>query len=479
MQLYNTLSRKLEQLKPLNPPEVTIYTCGPTVYNYPHIGNWTVYIYWDLLIRTLLLNDYQPKRVINFTDVGHLVSDSDEGEDKLEKAAKRERKTAWEIADFYINDFKVGYQKLNLIQPYAFARATDFIDQQLDIIRQLHQLGLTYQIDDGIYLDTSKIENYGKLTNLQIDDLKAGARVEFNQQKRNLTDFAVWKFSPQANRDMEWETPIDIMNQPAKIMGFPGWHLECSAIILSLLGEQIDIHGGGIDHIPIHHTNEIAQMEPLTNKPVANIWLHANFMKINNSKLSKSLNNSYTLQDIEAKGFSPIDLKMLVLQSHYQSESNFTFDLLQDAKNRLHDWQNIACLRHQIHPSLNQQPTNAFKPLATKQYLLELANNNLDSPQILAEIDKTLSKIQRLIYDQASVDQKSFAELLVFIDDLLGLELIKTTADISDEAKQLIQQRKSARQNKDYAKSDQLREELDQLNIAIDDSTNNSFWHYK
>ena len=195
MQLYNTLSRKLETLKPINPPEVTIYTCGPTVYDYPHIGNWSIYVYWDLLVRTLELNNYQPKRVINFTDVGHLVSDADEGEDKLEKAARLERKTAWEVADFYIQDFKDGYAKLNLTPPYAFARATDFIDQQLDIIRRLHDLGLTYQINDGIYLETGQIDNYGKLAKLNIDELKAGARVEFNPEKRNPTDFAVWSFS--------------------------------------------------------------------------------------------------------------------------------------------------------------------------------------------------------------------------------------------------------------------------------------------
>lgn len=477
MQLKNTLTRKLETLKPINPPEVTIYTCGPTVYDYPHIGNWSIYIYWDLLVRTLQLNDYQPKRVINFTDVGHLVSDADEGEDKLEKAARRERKTAWEVADFYIDDFKTGFSKLGLVEPYAFARATDFIDQQLDIIKRLHALGLTYQIDDGIYLDTGKIETYGKLAHLDVDHLKAGARVEFNPEKRNPTDFAVWKFSPEANRDMQWPTPIEIMDQPAEKMGFPGWHLECSAIILSLLGEQIDIHGGGIDHIPVHHTNEIAQMEPLTNKPVANIWLHANFMKIDNTKFSKSLGNSFTLQDIEARGFSPIDFKMLVLQSHYQTESNFSFNLLQDAKNRLANWRDIACLRHQIYHSA-PNPTNAFKPLATKQHLLELASDNLNSPQILAEIDQILAKVQRLIYDGAAVDQQSFRDLLKFIDQLLGLGLIKTTPDISDQAKQLLQQRKAAREAKDYSKSDQLRQQLADQSITIDDSANNSFWHY-
>ncbi len=480
MKLYNTLNRQLETFKPLNDNQVTIYSCGPTVYDRQHIGNWSAYIYWDILVRALTLNGYQVKRIINLTDVGHLTSDEDEGEDKLAKKAKEKRQTAWQIADQYIEAFSQDFAKLNLIKPYAFARATDFIDQQLDVIKQLKALGLTYQIDDGIYLDTSKIKDYGKLANLDLDKLKAGARVAFNQQKKNPTDFAVWKFSGEAKRDMEWATPAEILDQPSEttIMGFPGWHLECCTIIKTLLGDTIDIHTGGIDHIQIHHTNVIAQIEPITNQPLARFWLHNNHLKINNTKVSKSLGNTYNLDQLAEKGFSPMDLKMFVLQSHYQTEGNFSWEILEAAHNRLAKWYKIACLRHQIADGLVDDDQKTFKLLAIKQHILELANDNLNTPQILAEIDQVFDKIADPKLNLDNFNRRAFIELLEQIDQLLGLDLIANTPDVDDEIKQLLQRRQFARNNKDWAESDAIRNQLAAKKIWLDDRQTRTFWYY-
>ena len=254
IKFYNTPDRKIEEFIPQDPNNVKIYTCGPTVYAAPHIGNWAAFIYWDILVRTLQANGYTVRRTMNITDVGHLVSDEDEGEDKLEKGARKEGKTAWDIAEFYTNDFIQGIKKLNLIQPNSLSRATDFIPEQIEIVKNLREKGLTYEISDGIYFDTSKYPKYAEFAHLNLDELKAGARVNFNPEKRNISDFALWKWTPEGqSRDMQWDFEGK--------MGFPGWHLECSAIALSTLGDTLDIHTGGIDHILVHHTDEIAQSE--------------------------------------------------------------------------------------------------------------------------------------------------------------------------------------------------------------------------
>ena len=480
MKLYNSLTRKVEELKPLSPPIVKIYSCGPTVYDTPHVGNWSAYVYWDVLVRALTLDGYEPKRIINLTDVGHLVSDADEGEDKLQKTAKRDNKTAWTVAETYINEFMTGFIELNLIKPIDFPRATNYIKEQTDIIQKLKDLGLTYQIDDGIYLDTSKVKDYGQMARLDIEKLKAGARVDFNQQKRNVTDFALWKFS-DTKRDMEWPTPAMIMDNPAGIptMGFPGWHIECSAIICKELGEQIDLHTGGIDHIPVHHINEIAQMEPITHKPVSQFWVHNNHLKIDGGKISKSLGNGYTLNDLKDKGFTPMDFKLFVLQSHFQTEGNFSFENLVSAKNRLAKWKKIACLRHQIFDGIIEDKDKSMNFLAAKQHLLELANENLDTPKILASIDKAFDKIDSGKMSLTNLKKRSFDEFLQFIDSLLGLNLLASTPDISDELKQTIQKRRFARQTKDWAKSDKLRADLDKAGVLIDDRQDSSYWYYK
>ncbi len=478
MKLYNTLSRQIEELKPLNPPTVKIYSCGPTVYNYLHIGNWAAYIYWDVLVRALILDGYKPERVINLTDVGHLTSDADEGEDKLVKKAREQGLTAWDIAEQYISAFKTGFDELNLIPPMKFARATDFINEQLELVRKLKQAGLTYQIDDGIYLDTAKVKNYGQLARLDIESLKAGARVEYNQAKHNPSDFAVWKFAPEANRDMQWLTPADLLDdtEAGEIMGFPGWHLECSAIVLNTLGEQIDIHTGGIDHIPVHHTNEIAQTESITGKPMATFWVHNNHLKSDGTKISKSLGNGYTLDDLAERGFSAMDLKMLILQGHYQKEGNFSFEALESTKNRLASWREVAAFRHQIYDDIAQDHDKTINFLAVKHHILELANDNLNTPQIMATIDEAWQILRSPATDFRNIHRQSLVNFIQQIDDLLGFDLMASTPDINEDAKRLIIKRKFAKDNRDFERADTIRAELLEQGIEILDTKNQPLW---
>ena len=485
LKFYNTLTKEVDEFIPLTYGRATIYTCGPTVYDYLHVGNWAAYIYWDTLVRILKANNFEINRVLNITDVGHLTSDTDEGEDKLEKGAKRERKTAQEIADFYTKDFLFGMEKLNLLPAEHLAPATKFINQQLELIRQLKEKGLTYQIDDGIYFDTAKFPTYAEFANLDLSALQAGARIKFNPQKRNPSDFALWKFVSQGQkRDMEWETPADLLenNSDTKIMGFPGWHLECSAIALSLLGNTIDIHTGGIDHIPTHHTNEIAQSEAVTGVKFCNYWLHCNHLKIDDKKISKSLGNGYTLQDLDSKGFSPLDFRMFVLQGHYRNEGNFTFEALSAAQNRLHNWRNIAVLRHQTHDTLisGQERSNKDKviPLyAVSQAITEAINNDLGTPQALKIIDNAFSKLIDTPKLE-NIDRRALVELLETIDRLLGLKLLETTPDISDDDKRILQERKIARAEKSWKKSDKLRSQLEKSKIVLRDTIFDTIWEY-
>ena len=484
MKLHNTLTKQLDEFTPQLGNKVTLYTCGPTVYDYLHVGNWTAYIYWDTLVRTLKTSGYEVERVMNITDVGHLVNDDiDEGEDKLEKGARRENKTAWQVAEFYANDFLDGMQKLNLLSPDHITKATDFIDEQLALVRTLKDKGYTYQISDGIYFDTAKFPRYADFANLDLEAQKAGARVEYNTEKKNVGDFALWKFTPEGQvRDMQWETPQDLLDTPEdEKMGFPGWHLECSAMAMSILGPTIDIHTGGIDHIPVHHTNEIAQSEAASGQRFANYWLHCNHLKIDGGKVSKSLGNGYTLQDLADRGFGPMDLRMFVLQGHYENEGNFTFENLEAAKNRLRNWRNYAALRHQIHDTLRDDSQKGTDDISTAFYTAQQSisaalADNLDTPTALSVIDETFSFLNNRSLDD--VHKTAFDQLLNLIDDILGLQLIVSTPDISDDSKRAIIERERAREAKDWQKSDELRDELLEQGIVVRDTSHGSIWQY-
>lgn len=553
LKLHNTLTGKLDEFTPMSDQKVTLYTCGPTVYDRLTVGNWSAYVYWDTLVRTLIADGYNVERVMNLTDVGHLVSDADEGEDKLEKGARREGKTAWEIAEFYAEDFMAGMAQLGLILPEHITKATDYIDQQLALVHTLRQKGYTYQTTDGIYFDTSKFPRYADFAHLDLAAQKAGARVDANDQKRQPWDFALWKFTPVGQkRDMEWETPADLLElggqsldddaseeanvtslastvpdkrvttggaAPAfdkisdfskegadqlagpaysdlrseaesrvydgsgdnsAVMGFPGWHLECSAMAMDIFGPTIDIHTGGIDHIPVHHTNEIAQSEAATGKQFANYWLHNNHLKINGGKISKSLGNGYTLQDIAEHGFSPMDLRMFILQSQFMSEGNFTWDNMTSAKNRLQNWRNYAALRHQTHDSLtsdgDKNADSNVSLLATSGAVVEALNDNLNTPLALSIIDEAFDRLDNRSLDR--VHRHGLAQLVETIDELLGLQLQQATPDITDEQKRRIIERERARDNKDWQKSDELRDQLLQEGIAVRDTPSGSVWEY-
>lgn len=481
MKLYNTLSRKTEGFQPLNAPNVTVYTCGPTVYDYAHVGHWFTYVRWDVLIRALQLADYKPDWVMNITDVGHLVSDADDGEDKLEKGARREGKTAWEVAEYYTKDFLWALETLNIQKPKFITKATDHIKEQIDLVKKLEAKGYAYVISDGVYYDTSKFEGYAAFAKLDLDDQQEGARVVANQEKRNPSDFALWKFSPKdQQRDMEWDSPWG--------KGFPGWHIECSAMSMKYLGDTLDIHTGGIDHIPVHHTNEIAQSEAVTGKRFANYWLHSNHVTVNGEKISKSLGNGIRLQEILEKGISADALRLHILESHYRSQSKFSWGSLEAAENRLQRWRETAALQWQVlQPEEFLQPfpettldlqkiqsshehtkTSAGALEGLKRALL----NDLDTPKALVEIESIMNIIERDGLTSFAYD--NFVALLKQIHWSLGINLFSD--DISDEQKNLIQKREEARRQKDWAASDAMRDQLLAQGVTVKDTARGTVW---
>lgn len=445
MKLNNTLSRKLEEFKPID-DVVRIYTCGPTVYNYQHIGNYAAQIYWDLLVRTLRANGFTVKRVLNLTDVGHLVSDGDEGEDKLEKGAEREGKSVYEVADYYIEDFLKNYRALNMSEPEVLAKATDYIEADMNAVDQMTKNGFTYETSDGIYFDTSKFADYANFARLDLSGLKAGARIDFSQEKKNVADFAVWKFiRPGEKHAMRW----DYLGRP----GYPGWHLECSTIIHKELGEPIDIHTGGIDHVPVHHTNEIAQTFAMSGRPLAKYWLHCDFITVDGEKISKSLGNVYLLPDLEERGYSPLDYKMWVLQGHYSGARNFTFEGLDGAKNRRLNWRNRIAMARQ---GIECNSEGAYEKI------LEAVSNDLNSAEAFS------------IIDNSNLSLEDWEK----IDELFGLRLIEDTPDVNDEIRILLEERFQAREGKDFAKSDELRDKLANLGIGVKDTSSGQVWTY-
>ena len=469
MKLYNTLTRTVEPFEPLDPPKVTIYTCGPTVYDFSHVGHWFTYVRWDTVVRALRFAGYSPTWVMNITDVGHLVSDADEGEDKLEKGARREGKTAWEVAQFYTNDFINCMEMLRITKPDHMPKATDHISEQIALIQQLETKGYAYVIDDGVYYDTSRFEGYAAFARLDLDDLQAGARVEYNQQKRNSSDFALWKFSPaDQQRDMEWDSPWG--------KGFPGWHIECSAMSMKYLGDTLDIHTGGIDHIPVHHTNEIAQSEAATGKRFALLWLHSNHIMFNGEKISKSLGNGIRLQEIVAAGYEPSVLRLHILESHYRSQSKFSWESLDAAKNRLERWRMMSDLRWQSSQDTGDEPDTEFIRFgdASLDAIRAALLDDLNTPIVLRYIDALFDTIESRGTDLQAVTLLN--RTLQFIDTVLGIEIYRD--DISDRQKQYITDRDMARIRKDWTEADSIRNLLIQEGIGLRDYEDGATWYW-
>lgn len=462
LKLYNTMTRKKEEFEPLVDTEVTLYTCGHTVYGDPHIGNWRAYITWDILLRTLRANNFSVNHAQNITDVGHLTDDEDSGEDKLQKTANKERKTAWEIAEFYSKRTDEARAKLGIIKSTHSPKATEYMEQQIEFIEQLEKKGVTYEIkNDGIYFDTSKLKDYGRLARLDVEGLREGARVK-NVGKRNVTDFALWKFTPKGvKRDMEWDSPWG--------RGFPGWHLECSVMAGDLLGDQIDIHTGGVDHIPIHHTNEIAQTETVTGGTFVNYWLHNKHMMVNGAKMSKSLGNAYTIDDLISKRYDLRAFRLLILTSHYRTQSNFTWKLMNAAQSRLKRWQAMADLRWQTDkstPSLIEAINTSISEAT------DALNNDLDTPGALKGLEDSFNKLEK--QKLASGDGEVFLAFLNFIKERLGVDLLLD--DVSPEIYSLIGERETARDEKDFEKSDKFRDELLSLGVRVNDTASGSTW---
>ena len=452
MKLYNTATRKIETFEPADPENVKVYTCGPTVYSAQHIGNYMAYVYWDTLVRTLELNGWKVNRVMNITDVGHLSSDADEGEDKLEKGAEREGKTVWDIAEYYTNDFLQNFRKLGLREPTKIAKATDYIEAQIDLVNKLTEAGYTYETEDGVYYDTSKFPAYAEFARLDLDSLKAGARVEMSSAKRNVSDFAVWKFiKPGERHAMRW----DYLGRP----GYPGWHLECSAIIHATLGEPIDIHTGGIEHIMIHHTNEIAQSEAGYGGALSRFWLHNNHVMMEGQKISKSLGNVYGFADLAEKGYDHMDFRMCVLEGHYRKERAFSWERLAGAHERLMNYRNWAVLRYQ------GVDVGDFGEAEVE--MREKLGDNLNTVEALAVMDGLVG-----------TGKAPSEKFLRFLDEALGLGLMGME-DVSDEVKKLLAEREEARESKDYGRADELRGEIEERGVKVLDAGDGVIWQYR
>jgi len=440
LRLYNTLTRKKQNFKPLNDKKVGFYSCGPTVYWFSHIGNLRTYIFNDILKRVLKYNGFQVKHVMNITDVGHLTSDADEGEDKMELGAKREKKTAWQIADFYAKAFKKDLKALNIEEPNIWTKATDHIKEQIDLIKILQTKGFTYRLEDGIYFDTSKIKDYGKLSGKKKKELKAGARVKIVKGKKNITDFALWKFSPKdKKRQMEWNSPWGI--------GFPGWHTECVAMSVKYLGIPFDIHTGGIDHISIHHPNEISQSEAAFGKNLAKFWLHGDFLDLKTAKMAKSEGNIILVDGLIKKGVNPLSYRYLCLTTHYRSKLNFSWKALKASQNALE----------------NLQKKVIFLPRSCKNYyyknFLKYINDDLNMPRALA-------LMWRLIKEN-----KMSQEMLFDFDKVFGLGLNRIKKEkIPKEIEELAKQREKYRKEKNWQKADEIRQKIEAQGFQIEDT---------
>jgi len=447
IRLFNTLSKKEEEFQPLKQGKVGMYTCGPTVYWFSHIGNMRAYLCSDLLRRMFEYNNFEVELVINITDVGHLTSDSDEGEDKMVIAMQREGKTAYEIADFYTQAFLRDLNRLNIKPAHHYPKATEHIAEQIKMIKDIERNGFMYQTSDGIYFDTSKLPQYGILSGQKSEDKQAGARVEM-REKKNVTDFALWKFSPSGvQREMEWESPWG--------KGFPGWHIECSAMSIKYLGMPFDVHMGGIDHIPVHHENELAQAIGCCGVYHARFWIHNDFLTVDGGKMSKSLGNLFTIDDLVAKGFDPLAYRYFLLGAHYRARLNFTWDALEAAQNALRrlrkivrDWDvpSIGCAEYE-------------------QRFLDVIDNDLNTPQALAILWE--------IVEDTSQPTSARAKSLLKFDSVLGLGLddyVGKRLEIPEKVSELMRKRDEARQKKDWGESDRLRDEIKNRGYKIEDT---------
>jgi len=455
IKFYNTLTKEKSEFKPLEGNTVRLYTCGPTVYKDATIGNMKSYIFMDTLRRVLKYNGYNLKHAMNITDVGHLVSDGDEGEDKMVKAAKEEKKTPLEIAAFYTEKFLKDFELLNIDKPEIVCKATEHINDMMKFVQNLLDNGYAYETSTAIYFDVSKLDNYGILSGIDLRNQKAGARVEIDEEKRNPYDFALWIKAPE-NHIMKWESPWGLC--------YPGWHIECSAMSNKYLGEQFDIHTGGIDLVPTHHENEIAQSKGAAGKIPAKFWMHCEFLLIDGGKMSKSLGNTYTVEDLYNRGFDPLAYKMLCFTSHYRNKLNFTWDGLASAQNSLIKIKEGYIKHKEGNDDIEEEELEAYKAR-----FLEAINDDLNIPVAMS-----------VVWDIIKNPKKSnkLAELLLDFDKVLGIKIeepINTKKeDVPEDVLELVEKRKQARLEKNWALSDELRDIIKEKGYIVKDSKEGS-----
>lgn len=460
MKLYNTLTRKKETFKPLKNKKVGLYTCGLTVYDYAHIGNLKKYIGDDILKRVLEYNGYKVKHVMNVTDVGHLTSDEDAGEDKIEKGAKETGKTVWEVARFFEKYFFKSLKEVNVQMPDVAPRATEHIREQIGLIKKLEKNGFTYKTQQAVYFNVSKFPDYTKLTRQKLEEKIIGAREEtiIDKEKKNPYDFALWFFTVGrfANHTMRWPSPWG--------EGFPGWHIECSAMSMKYLGETFDIHTGGIDHLNIHHPNEIAQSEAATGKQFVRFWLHHDWLVVNGEKMSKSKKNFYTIDNIKEKRFDPLAFRYFVLGAHYRSKLNFTWKGLEAAQNAL---ENLYQAYQNIITRSFGSPTSGVPevglPKNYHQEFLTAVNDDLNTPQALAVMWEAIK-------DKFLADAEK-KNLLLEFDEIFGLKLSEIKPlEIPETIKKLAEQREKLRQEKKWQEADEMRKKIEKLGYKIEDT---------
>jgi cysteinyl-tRNA synthetase len=447
MRVYNTYTHQKEQFVPSHGNEVSFYSCGPTVYDYAHIGNMRAFVFADVLKSVLQMNGFEVKHVMNITDVGHLVSDADDGEDKVEMQSRKQNRSAWDLVEQYSNQFLADTDKLNLARPTFLPKATDHISEQVALIKQLEDKGYTYKASDGIYFDTTKFAEYGVMANLAKQELKPGARVKMSEGKKNPTDFALWKFSPKdEKRQMEWDSPWG--------KGFPGWHIECSAMAMKYLGETIDIHTGGVDHVKVHHTNEIAQSEAATEHQFVRYWMHSEFLLLEGQKMSKSLGNIVTVSDLETKGYDSLSYRYLLMTSKYRSLLNFTWSGLKSAQKTLKN----------IRVKLATYPDGGDYIVVELERFEDALNDDLDTPTALAILHGVLKG------EYSDADKK--ATILKF-DQVLKLDLAAVAEidngdqEIPSELTEILSQRNLYRSNKMWKEADEVRGKIEEKGYEV------------
>jgi len=457
MRLYNTLTRQVEEFYPLVAGHVGLYCCGPTVYDFQHIGNFKTFLFEDILDRTLTYAGYEVKHIMNITDVGHLTGDNDEGEDKMSIAARREKKKSEEIAEFYTAKFFTDWDKLNLKRPSVVCKATEHVSDMIELIKRIERAGYTYQAGGNVYFNVEKFQPYGKMAKLDLDKLQAGARVGVDPFKKNALDFALWfTKSKFENQELTWDSPWG--------RGYPGWHIECSAMSMKYLGEEFDIHCGGIDHIPVHHTNEIAQSESAVGHQCVKTWMHSEFLLLDKQKMSKSKGGFLVLNDIVEKGFDPLVYRLLVLGAHYRAQLNFNWEIMDNTK------QTLEKLRNQVlNLKSNTEPSKDIKSpaaLALRQAFKDALFNDLNTPQALAVVWKVLS--------DSTLNNAEKLALIYEFDTVLGLKLAdyqEEIIEITPELQALLDARQEARAAKDWAAADAVRDKIQALGFKVLDKT--------